>query len=56
MKIGFTVMDDPATVIALALEHKNVICPLEPIVTVAGFAVGGSQFGVIVCPTLTAGM
>jgi len=49
-------MDEPATVIALALGQENVICPLEPIVTVAGLAVGGSQFGFIVCATLTAGM
>jgi len=49
-------MDEPATVSALELVHENVICPLEPIVTVAGLAVGGSQFGVMVCATLTAGM
>jgi len=48
MKIGFVVIEEPATVRALALEHKNVICPLEPTVTAVGVARRGSQFGVSV--------
>jgi len=47
-KVGFAVIDEPATVNALALAHRNVICPLEPTVTEAGVAVRGSQFGNIV--------